>query len=651
MADPVGIIASGLHAIHKVYDVYQKIKSAPGEIQALREDAAVLEGVLPKIKEVLAREPDSGSIAVLVSRAQELIASVEKFIEAATKAVEGRQKVKKVRWMFKSDEANELVERFRRFYGSFSDGISDYVQSSLSRIERKLQGSSTVEARIDKLIVVQENRLRQLEPIIRTIMSYEIRMRASEQRRGENLAFDQSSVYYDSDHLSEESTITTPRPRTCHGSHVEEERRESSSTSIASSVTRCSTTHSMPPLRGCLRGCGCRCHRVQVIQGMPDALAAICGKLYVKLPFPRRLWPGLVQCDVEACKKDWLMDVKYYFPSWFVQIEMDVRFEALPVHFYIRTPRIVPNLAEDIVEWFYFEGADPNELRRCLAFRHFTVNDIDPNGHSILHYILQYGVLNQDSIAHLADVLSICLDAGAQSEWQDECGNSLIDFAMSTNILRSRQLDHKVLSLHESLIIRPLFHESLHEIWVRLGFTELHQHVCPAMGLPPLTPQVIDSLLPQLNMRDWSGHTPLYYAIRHAPHTVRLLLDAGADIRLVLYPLHLAVQSSDSGAIEPLVRAGVDANERDWDGKTPLIYVTRWTCCPEPFRQITELARCADDTLDWNARDKQGYTALDYALERGQQDSKVIRLLKRHLDFLEHDRGSIMQGHEIVEKV
>ncbi|THG95146.1 hypothetical protein EW026_g6453 [Hermanssonia centrifuga] len=127
MADPVGIIAFGLHAIHKVYDVYQKIKSAPEEIKALREDAAVLEGILPKIKEVLAREPDSGSIAVLVSRAQELIASVEKFIEAATKAVEGRQKVKKVRWMFKSDEANELVERFRRFYGSFSVILSVHL--------------------------------------------------------------------------------------------------------------------------------------------------------------------------------------------------------------------------------------------------------------------------------------------------------------------------------------------------------------------------------------------------------------------------------------------------------------------------------------------------------------------------------------------
>ncbi len=44
-------------------------------------------------------------------------------------------------------------------------------------------------------------RLYQFEVIIRTIMSYEMRMRASEQSRGENLALDQSSVYYDGGHL------------------------------------------------------------------------------------------------------------------------------------------------------------------------------------------------------------------------------------------------------------------------------------------------------------------------------------------------------------------------------------------------------------------------------------------------------------------
>ncbi|PSS32113.1 hypothetical protein PHLCEN_2v2109 [Hermanssonia centrifuga] len=98
MADPVGIIAFGLQAD----DVYQNIKGAPVEIKALREDAIALEGISPKIKEILAKEPDSGRIAVLVSRAQQSTASVEKFIEVVPKVVEGKQKVMKVmkvRWI------------------------------------------------------------------------------------------------------------------------------------------------------------------------------------------------------------------------------------------------------------------------------------------------------------------------------------------------------------------------------------------------------------------------------------------------------------------------------------------------------------------------------------------------------------------------
>ncbi len=146
-------------------------------------------------------------------------------------------------------------------------------------------------------------------------------------------------------------------------------------------------------------------------------------------------------------------------------------------------------------------------------------------------------------------------------------------------------------------------------------------------------------------MRDLSGHTPLFYAIRNVPHASRLLLDAGADIRLVEYPLHCAVESSDSSAIKPLINAGADANERDRDGKTPLISVTKNRWCNKPFDKITQLARYADHKLNWNARDKKGYTALDYALEQWNPDLRIIRLLKRHStrDRPEHDEGSIVQ--------
>ncbi len=120
MADPVGIVTSALHAIHKVYDALKKIKGAPEEIKYLQEEAIVLEGIMPQIMDILAKEPDSGHITLLVSRAKELTASVDKFVNAATKSIEGKRKVKKLRWYFKGDEAKELAEKFRNFHGSLS---------------------------------------------------------------------------------------------------------------------------------------------------------------------------------------------------------------------------------------------------------------------------------------------------------------------------------------------------------------------------------------------------------------------------------------------------------------------------------------------------------------------------------------------------
>lgn len=40
MADPIGIIASTLHAAHRVYQLIEKIKEAPEEIRGLQTQAA-----------------------------------------------------------------------------------------------------------------------------------------------------------------------------------------------------------------------------------------------------------------------------------------------------------------------------------------------------------------------------------------------------------------------------------------------------------------------------------------------------------------------------------------------------------------------------------------------------------------------------------
>ncbi|PSS32126.1 hypothetical protein PHLCEN_2v2122 [Hermanssonia centrifuga] len=123
-----------------------------------------------------------------------------------------------------------------------------------------------------------------------------------------------------------------------------------------------------------------------------------------------------------------------------------------------------------------------------------------------------------------------------------------------------------------------------------------------------------------------------------------MLLDAGADLQLVRDPLHLATSIEspdlDSRAIEILVRAGVDVNGRNLEGETPLICATVYTEHSKNFEIISKF----DGKLDWNARDKWGNTALDYALEY-ERPKEVIRLLKRHsaLDIFEHDGGSVAQ--------
>ncbi|PSR72475.1 hypothetical protein PHLCEN_2v11654 [Hermanssonia centrifuga] len=136
MADPVGI----------VYDALKKIKNAPEEIKALQEEATVPEGIMPQITDILAKDSDSLSIVMLVSRAEELIVSVDNLANAATKSIKGKWKVKKLRWYFKGKEAKELAEKFRSFYGSLSavygvylTQIPDRIQLLLSHMDANLQ--------------------------------------------------------------------------------------------------------------------------------------------------------------------------------------------------------------------------------------------------------------------------------------------------------------------------------------------------------------------------------------------------------------------------------------------------------------------------------------------------------------------------------
>ena len=73
-----------------------------------------------------------------------------------------------------------------------------------------------------------------------------------------------------------------------------------------------------------------------------------------------------------------MQNIKYTAPAWFAHIEATIQFEALPVHFCIQTPRVVPSL-----NYLYYISFD--EFRIKLSTHELTLYDIEPKGRSVLH--------------------------------------------------------------------------------------------------------------------------------------------------------------------------------------------------------------------------------------------------------------------------
>ncbi len=129
MADPLGIITSTLHAAHKVYEIVKTIKDAPEEIQALQDQAHLLDSILPGMSDFLQRAGESTSMSLLAAKAGKLNASVERFLNKATKmSPRGERKVKKLKWWFNADEAKSLTGKLSVFYGALS--ASHSIESS-----------------------------------------------------------------------------------------------------------------------------------------------------------------------------------------------------------------------------------------------------------------------------------------------------------------------------------------------------------------------------------------------------------------------------------------------------------------------------------------------------------------------------------------
>lgn len=186
--------------------------------------------------------------------------------------------------------------------------------------------------------------------------------------------------------------------------------------------------------------------------------------------------------------------------------------------------------------------------------------------------------------------------------------------------------DGDVLQTFQRTVAGPYLHEDQNENWQslceKMGWTDLHMLFLdtrsPLVSLDVLEQKLkLPRFAAQLNAKDAQGSTPFEYAISAHPAAVEVLLRAGANPWLVDGPLAEAAYGGVDAAIGPLIRAGIDVNQRGRDGRTALHRAAtqpiQLASSLQRYQVTLELIRHGGHVIDWDPRDKWGDTPLDDA--------------------------------------
>ncbi|KAF6734997.1 Ankyrin repeat family A protein 2 [Oryzias melastigma] len=130
-----------------------------------------------------------------------------------------------------------------------------------------------------------------------------------------------------------------------------------------------------------------------------------------------------------------------------------------------------------------------------------------------------------------------------------------------------------------------------------------------------------------INLKDEEGFTPLMWAAAHGQiAVVEFLLQNGADPHLLAKgresALSLACSKGYTDIVKMLIDCGVDVNEYDWNGGTPLLYAVHGNHvrCVEIL-----LESGADPTMESDS----GFNAMDMAVAMGHRN--VQQVIEAHL--------------------
>ncbi len=148
-----------------------------------------------------------------------------------------------------------------------------------------------------------------------------------------------------------------------------------------------------------------------------------------------------------------------------------------------------------------------------------------------------------------------------------------------------------------------------------------------------------------VNYKDYYGKTPIFSHASSWNGDVRLLIDLGAEIRVVqddgTTPLHLAALYGRAEAVEALLEAGVDVNvrsgRRDWPGKlTPLEKTLLQDRLPYPLLlEICQILLDHGAVITDRCREYLGKSAERFRrVQRGITDPDFLRGQTEGLDRL-----------------
>ncbi|PSR72678.1 hypothetical protein PHLCEN_2v11452 [Hermanssonia centrifuga] len=109
--------------------------------------------------------------------------------------------------------------------------------------------------------------------------------------------------------------------------------------SFAPRISRPLTTKGIKePLR-CEIPCECCCHDTRLTHATPYWGSSWFGNLYLPRSFFHR---SFASCNVQTCRRTQknrqIAKIKFFFPSWFIAVDMNIRLETFPVHFLLADP-------------------------------------------------------------------------------------------------------------------------------------------------------------------------------------------------------------------------------------------------------------------------------------------------------------------------